>query len=76
MKYMVRMQASPPISWETASATNTPVVPIQMGRITVRGALMTALRNREKKMACRDRPSPTNTPCPAICRDMKTNSRK
>ena len=28
MKYMVRKQASPPISCETASAANTPVVPM------------------------------------------------
>ena len=32
------------------------VVSSQMGRSTVSGALMTALRSTEKKMACLDRP--------------------
>ena len=47
-----------------------------MGRITVRGALMMALRSREKNTACLDRPRATNTDCPADCRDMGMNRQK
>lgn len=64
VKYMVRLQARPPTSWEMASAVNTPVVPIQIGRTTVSGALMMALRSREKKTACLERPRLTNTSLP------------
>ena len=63
-------QAKPPTSWDTASAINTPFVPIQMGRMTVSGALMMALRSREKNTACLERPNATKTACPADWRDM------
>ena len=66
VKYMVVKQAAPPTSWDTASAANTPVVPIQRGRMRVRGALTAALRSREKKMDCLARPSPTKAPWAAI----------
>ena len=55
---------------------NTPVVPIQMGRITVSGALMMALRSREKNTACLERPRLTTMPWLAIWRDMGMNMQK
>ena len=48
MRYMVVKQASPPTSWDTASAVNTPSAPIHRASRTVRGALTMALRSREK----------------------------
>ena len=76
MTYMVLTQAAPPASWETASAINATSAPIHMASSTVSGALMTALRSREKNAACLDLPSPTNIPCPAICSDIKRNRLK
>ncbi len=39
----------PPSSWDTASAANTPVVPIQMGRITVSGRVDDSLAQQGEK---------------------------
>ena len=52
------------------------VVPIQMGRIPVRGALRIALRSREKNTANLDLPSPTKVDWPMNWKDMQKKAAK
>ena len=63
---------------EMGSARNTPVTPNPptWGSRRVRGTTMMILRRMEKKMACRDRPSPTNTDWAEICRAIMKKPKK
>ena len=66
---MVIKQAPPPMKLEMGSAKKTPLTPKEksLGKIKVKGMTINALRSREKKIACLERPRPTAAVCPDIC---------
>ena len=62
---------------ETGSAKNTPITPKPtLGRISVSGTTMKALRKSEKKIAWRASPIAWNADCPADWSAMNTKPKK
>ena len=64
VKYIVTKHASPPMALDMGSARNTPSTPApSLGSNMVRGATITALRSREKKIAWREYPRAVKADC-------------
>ena len=76
--HRVAEQARPLRMLETGSAQKTPSTPRphSFGKMKVRGTTTMTLRNKEKKIACLERPKAKKVFCPAKCSDIKSTPKK